>query len=217
MALTFPLSLNDFADKLKISTVKWELKRWDQLSGLGSGDVLAAQLAPPRWAATVTLAAMYHADAAQVQALVESLDGPTNSFFLYAPQLPFPQADPDGSILGASSVTIHTVGGNNKSLRLAGLPAGYVLTIGDYLAFDYGSNPTRRAFHRIVETVTADGTGLSPLFEVRPHLRPGVTTTLPVTLAKPAAKVFIMPDTFDPGTARAVITEGMQFEVMQRP
>lgn len=217
MALTFPLSLNTFADKLRIATVRWELKRWDQLSGLGSGDVLAAQLAPPRIAGTVTLAPMYHDDAAEVQALVESLDGPLNSFFLYAPQKPFPRYDPDGSKLGSTTVTIHTVGSNNKSLRLQGLPSGYVLSTGDYLAFDYGSNPTRRAFHRIVETVTADGAGLSPLFEVRPHLRPGVTTTLAVTLKKPAAKVFIMPETFDPGTARAVITEGMQFEVMQRP
>lgn len=217
MAPTFPLSLNDFADKLKISTVKWELKRWDQLSGLGTGDVLAAQLAPPRIVGTVTIAPMYHADAAQVQALVESLDGPLNSFYLFAPQLPYPQSDPDGSILASSEVKIKSVGSNNKSLALKGLPASYALTVGDMMAFDYGSNPTRRAFHRIVESATADGSGDTAEFEVRPHLRPGAAADIVVTLKKPAAKVFIVPDTFDPGTAADLFTRGMQFEVMQRP
>ena len=217
MALTFPLSLNSFADKLRITSVQWQLKRWDQLSGVGSGDVLAAQLAPPRISGTVTIAPMYHDDAAEVQALVESLDGPMQSFFLYAPQKAYPRYDPDGSKLGASTVTIHTVGSNNKSLQLQGLPSGYVMSTGDYLAYDYSMNPVRRGFHRISETVTTPGSGISPLFEVRPHLRPGTTTGLAVTLIKPAAKVFIVPETFDPGTARPIVTEGMQFEVMQRP
>lgn len=217
MALIFPLSVSDFADKLKIQSVEWKLQRYDELSGLGSGDVLAAQLAPARWVAKVTLATMYHGEAAQAQALIETLD-PTASFFLYAPQLPYPQSDPDGSILGAAELTIQTVGGNNRSLRVEGFPAGYTLTVGDFLAFDYGSSPVRRAFHRICETVSASGgIGLTPLFEVRPHLRPGVTTGPVVTIIKPAAKVFIVPESFSPGTARAVVTEGMSFEVMQRP
>jgi len=365
MALPDPLPLNSFADILRIETVKWQLQRFDQISGMGSGDVLAAQLAPPRIKGTVTLATMYHDQAAQVQALIESLDGPMRSFYLYAPQKAYPSADPDGALLdnmlfnggfeggssswsaggvGGGTVTsdaarsgtysmrldrpattyaeiyqgrpasagalcrasvwvrsdvatstgigliiqfldganaslsfagittnpastdwtrvaieavapagtatavirprlypssaapavyfddahlavagatrtpaINSVGANNKSLRLSGLPSGYVLTAGDYLSYDYGSSPTRRAFHRIVETVAADAAGLTPLFEVRPHLASGITTGLSVTLRKPAAKVFIVPETFDPGTARSMVTEGMQFEVMQRP
>ena len=217
MALTFPLSLNAFADRLRIQSVNWKLERYDELSGLGSGEVLAAQLAPPRMVGDVELVPMYHAAAAQVQALIESLDGAINSFYLYAPQRKYPQYDPTGAVLGAAAVTIHTVGGNNKSLRLQGLPSGYVLTLGDYLSFDYGSNPVRRAFHRIVETVTTPGTGISPTFEVRPHLRPGVEGGLSVVLVKPSAKVFIVPGSFNPGTASGVITEGMSFQVMQRP
>jgi hypothetical protein len=217
MALSFPLPLNTFADRLKIQSVNWRFERYDELSGLGTGEVLAAQLAPPRLVGDVELVPMYHPAAAQVQALIESLDGAINSFYLYAPQRRYPQYDPTGSILGASVVSIQTVGANNKSLRLQGLPSGYVLTLGDYLSFDYGSNPTRRALHRIVETVTTPGTGISPHFEVRPHLRPGVVTGLAVTLAKPAAKVFIVPGSFNPGTASGVITEGMSFQVMQRP
>lgn len=217
MALVYPLSLSAFADNLDIQSVNWRLERYDELSGLGTGEVLSAQLAPPRIVGDVKLAPMYHNAASQVQALIESLDGAISSFYLYAPQQKYPQSDPDGAILGASTVAIHTIGGDNKSLRLAGLPAGFVLTLGDYLSFDYGSNPTRRAFHRVVETVVADGAGLSPLFEIHPHLRPGAVTGLIVALKKPAAKVFIVPGSFNPGTASGLVTDGMSFQVMQRP
>lgn len=214
MALPDILPLNTFADRLKIRSVVWQLQRFDEISGLAGGDILAAQLMQPKWSGTVTLAPMYHAEAAQVQALVESLDGPMRAFYLYAPQMPNPQAY-DGHDL--SGVTIGSVGSNNRAMTLAGLPEGFTVTVGDSLAFDYGSNPTRRAFHRILETRTATALGNTSLFEVRPHFRPGVQAGLAVTLIKPAAKVFIMPGSFNPGTAEGVVTSGMSFEVMQRP
>lgn len=217
MALSFPASLPSLADKLDIRSVEWQLRRYDELSGLGSGEMLAAQLAPPRWSGSVSLVAMTHAKAAEVQALFEALDGPMNSFYLYAPQKQFPVMDPDGSILGTDTPTIHTIGVNNRSLRLQGLPEGYVLSVGDFLSFSYGENPERRAFHRVVERVVASSSGVTPLFEMRPHLRPGVAVDLPVALVRPAAKVFVVPDSFTPGTASAAWTEGMSFQVMQRP
>jgi hypothetical protein len=218
MAISLPLSLNDFADRLKISEVKWKVQRYDELSGLGTGDVLAAEMAPPRITGTVTLAPMRHAEAAAVQALIEVLE-PAQSFYLYDPRGMFPIADPNGSILGASSPVIFTLGVNNKSMQVSSLPGGYVLSLGDWLSFDYASDPVRRAFHRIVEKATANGSGVTPSFEVRPHFRPGATTGLAVTLIKPAPKVFIMPDSFDPGTTdfKRGVTEGMSFQVMQRP
>ncbi|MEO9612639.1 MAG: hypothetical protein ABJG86_09700 [Nitratireductor sp.] len=215
MVVSFPLNLAAFADRLMIRDVRWQLRRNDELSGLGSGQTLSAELAPPLWIGSVQLELMDFAEADQVQAAIETLDGPFNSFYLCSPRRRFPQADPDGTLLGAATPTIHTLGGDNKSVRLAGVPAVYQLTRGDFLAFDYGA-PSRRAFHRIVEDATADGAGITPSFEVRPHIRPGATTGLAVTLIKPAAKVFIVPDSFDAGVARRTITEGMSFQVMQR-
>lgn len=219
MTLIFPLATSVFADRLRIQSVKWRLERYDELSGLGSGEPLSAQLAPPRWVGDVKLTSMTHAKAAQVQALIESLDGAANEFFLYSPQSPYPQSDPEGLILGSSTVTIHSLGANNKSLRLTGLPAGYTLTLGDMFSFSYGSNPVRQALHRIVETDFASGAGLTSMFEVRPHFRPGVATAIEVALKKPVAKVIIVPGTFDAGeiSAATALTEGMSFQVMQRP
>ncbi|MDJ1632243.1 hypothetical protein [Rhizobium rhizogenes] len=216
MALTFPLSLANFADKLKITSVKWQLQRRDEVSGLGSGLTLTAQLSPPLWTGSVTLAPMYHGEADRIQSLIESLDGSMNDFYLYSPRRAYPQADPTGSILGAAVPTIAALGSNNKSMQIHGLPNGYTLTAGDFVAFDYGTSPVRRALHRFVETGSADGTGTTPVLEVRPHIRPGATVGAAVTLIKPAARCFIVPDTFDPGDTQAVIAGSMAFQVMQR-
>lgn len=216
MSLTFPLPLASFADRLKIVSVKWQLQRRDEVSGLGSGQILAAQLSPPLWTAPVTLAPMYHDEADQIQALIESLDGSINDFYLYNPRRAYPQADPTGTILGAATPTIAALGPDNKSIQIQGLPNGYTLTAGDFLAFNYGSNPVRRALHRFVETGSANGSGSTPVLEVRPHIRPGAVVGSVVTLIKPAARVFIVPDSFDPGDTTSVIASGMSFQVMQR-
>lgn len=204
------------ADELPIQSVQWRLERFDEMSGTGGGEILVAQLAPPRIVADVQLEPMPHAVASRIQAAIEALDG-MDSFYLFAPQQPFPQADPDGTILGDAIPLVFALGANNKSIRIQNLPAGYTITKGDYLAFDYGSNPTRRAFHRAVSTASASSEGLSPLIEIRPHLRPGATVGQAVILRKPSAKVIIVPGSFDPGRASGLVTQGMAFQVMQRP
>src|SRR5690606_30052119 len=163
--------------------------------------------------AEVVLAAMTNGKAAQVQALIESLDGGLRSFYLYNPQRIGPQYDPDGTILSTSTPKIYALETNNKEMRIYGVPAGYVLTAGDLLSFDYGS-PSRRAMHRILNTVTADGDGITPTFEVRPYIRSGAVTDITVSLVKASAKVGIVPGSFDPGTADPVVTTGMSFSVI---
>ncbi|KAB2701311.1 hypothetical protein [Brucella lupini] len=217
MALTFPLSLAAFADKLQIETVKWRLAFQQETTGLGSGEVITADLAPPRWEGDVTLGPMYHDDAAAIQALIESLGGALSSFYLYAPQKAYPVKDPTGSIMGSSAPVIASVGANNKSLSVSGLPAAYQLSVGDLFAFSYGENPVRRNMHRLVEGVTATGGGTTSVFEVAPPFRPGVTAGLALTFIKPAIKVKILPGSFDEGTAQGLITQGMAFSVYQIP
>lgn len=215
MALTYPLSLSAFADKLRIVSAPFVLEEQHELSGLGSGEVLAAQLAPARWTTTVTLAPERHLKAREIQVLIESLSGSIQSFYLYCPTNCYPAKDPGGVVLGASAVKIASIGGDNKSLALNTLPANYVITAGDALAFDYGSNPTRRAWHRAAETVTANGSGVTPAFAVTPNLRPGATAGAAVVLKKPAAKMFRMPGPLSVShtPSHAVIS----FEAKQRP
>ena len=214
MTIAFPLARTAFADLLPIASFKWHLPPLVESSGTALGQVITNEIAPRRWRAEAEIGRMKHAEAAEILALFDAI-GPNGTFYLHNPAQPGPRDDPKGVVLGASSVTIDTIGGDNKSLRLAGLPAGYTLKRGDLLHFDYASNPTRRALHRMVENATANASGVTGSFEIRPFVRAGTTTGLAVTLIKPAAKMIVEPGSFDPGTAGPVFVTGMSFRTIE--
>ncbi len=215
MAITFPLP--DLANVLRIQSVKWLLDDNQEISGLGSGAIIVADLAPRYWTAEVTIDQMDHAEAARMQAKFESLDGSLNDFYLHDPRLPYPQSDPKGTVIAAwpGTVTISAVNSNRKQIKLAGLPANYILTEGDMLSFDYGSNPVHRALHRFVSPIQATAGGVTDWIELRPHLSVGAVAGLTVSLAKPAARVKLVPKSFNPGTGRHRMTSGMMFNARQ--
>lgn len=216
MTIVYPYSLAAFADKLRITSVIWSIQRNDELSGSGDGRVWQAELAPPLWVADVTLMAQRNDDAKQVAALIRKLHGAQEAFMLYDPISQYPQADKKGLVLGSSVVTIGAIAGSRRSLSLGGLPAGYVLTLGDKMQIAYGSDPTRFAFLEVSETITANGSGVTGQIEVFPHIPTGVAAGQGVTLKQPACKVIIQPGSHNPGTAQNVMTEGATFKVMQK-
>ncbi len=171
--------------------VSFNIDPGQETSGLGSGQINRASLRPALWRAAFISKPQRFAQLAQAQAIIEDTIDILGTIYAWCPTRKYPATDLDGVILGASSVTIHTLDGDNRRLRIQGLPASYVLTRGDLLAFDFGS-PTRRALHRVVTaTVTADGAGLTPLFAVTPFIQPGAAVSDVVTLAKPAMEAII--------------------------
>ena len=192
MALTYPLTRANLADLLPIETVEWSLGEDQELSNLGSGEVLAADLGPRLWSADC---ATTPADIDTIEALrarLNALDGAINSFYLFDPRRPNPATDPTGALLGSSTVTIQSIETNRKEMTLAGLPAGFVLPAGTLLSVTAGS-PSRTALLQLVAAVTASSGGVAGPVEVRPHLRPWIASTQAVTLLKPVAKVKLVP------------------------
>lgn len=213
-AVTFPAPVTYIADLLRVPRRTFTLMMQQEVSGLGSGQIIAADIAPPLWVAEIETKPMSRPDANLLLARLDTLEGSLNSFYLYDPWKCAPFADPGGVKLGGSTPKIYALEANNKEMRLYGLPAGYILTAGDYLAFDYGSNPARRALHRVTSTVTADNSGITPMFEVRPHIRSGAQTDINVTLVKAAAKMII-----EPGSLRVAAQSGLtviSFRAIQR-
>ncbi|HEV7345466.1 MAG TPA: hypothetical protein VGN60_07520 [Devosia sp.] len=188
MAATFPIAQADLGDILPVQSVVWELTRQQELTGLGSGEALAADLAPSLWMGEVSLRPLLHTDARAMAARIDMLDGAIHAFYLANPLGWYPKMDPHSTIYGASAPVLATIAANRKEVAISGLPAGYKLSAGDMFAVDYGS-PSRRGLYRLGADVAASGAGLTALVEVRPHLRPGVTEALSVTFARPAAKV----------------------------
>lgn len=194
MALTFPLSLPNLVDLLQIESVTWNLIYQQEYSGLGSGEGLSHDLGPPLWQGDVSTGQFPHADVEKWRARFLALDGSNQSFMLYNPAAKYPETDPQGSLLAASTVTVHSINANRKELALAGLPVGFVAPWGAYAQITGGS-PSRIALVQLLADGTANGSGQTGQIECRPHLRPWITTTMTVSLIKPAAKVKLVPNT----------------------
>jgi hypothetical protein len=213
MALTFPLSVSQFMSILPIEEMTFHAPAQAQISQTAGGEVMSAELGPQLWRGQITLGTMPWEEARNPDVLLDILGVPGRTFWAYDTRHPAPYLDPSGSVLGAATPMIHTLDGNGRDMRLQGLPAGYTLQRGDYLAFDYAG---RRALHRVAaESVSAAGTGITSLFEVSPSIRPGALVGAAVTLIKASCKAMLIPGQTDKGIARSTVHEGMTFQFIQ--
>ena len=213
MALSFPLAIGGFFAGLSISECTFYAPASLKISRTRGGAIKTAKMGERLWTGRATIAPQPHAGAAGQAALVSVLSGPGRSFFAHSLPLYAPIADPTGETLGAATPVIHTLQAGGREMRISGLPAAYVLTVGDYVSFTYGSDPVRYGFHQVVNTVTADGAGLSPLFEVTPPIRDGAVTSTAVTLVQPFIKAVLVPGSF--ATARPAVSDGLVIEFVQ--
>lgn len=122
-------TLAQFFDHLPLQPIRWDIQRNDELSGIGSGVVFQAELAPPLWSAAPALQPVRLPQANEITALVNGLSGAQEPFLFRDPYICGPRLDPQGSGLVGATVTVAAA--NGRSLSLQGLPSGYRLSIGD--------------------------------------------------------------------------------------
>lgn len=177
MTMTFPradiMSMVDYST----DTAPAMLVSRQETSRLANGATRGKDLGPALWVFSFTTVPLLNEDASAFEAALDTLDGLINPFEAADLRRVMPRAYPDGS---CNDGVLHSVNANNKALSLSGLVAGQVISAGDFLSFDYGAS---RAYHRAAETVTANGSGVTPEFEVRPFIRPGWTLS-PSTAVK---------------------------------
>lgn len=204
-ALNLPLSVANLADLIRVESVAWNILRMDEMSMIGGGEFLTHDLGPQLWEADVSSVQMYHAEAQRVLARFNALDGSNHAFYLYNPTEAYPATDLDGALFGAATTTILSINADRKQLAFTGAPLSLLIPWGTWFHVEAGS-PSRRWLHVTVADITANGSGVTGQVEVRPHLRPGVTTTLGVTFVKPAAKVKVVPDSLRIETTNALMS-----------
>ena len=206
------LALANVFDKLPIASVVWDIQRNDEFSGLGSGDVWSAELADPLWTADVTLGNGTNNELKQAAAVLRSLRGTQTAFMMCDPVSQYPQADPKGTILGNSVITLRTIGADRVTARMQGFPNGYTMTVGDKLQIDYGG---LTAFVEVgVTAAAAAGGNLDvPIFPILPS---SFAAGAVVTVKRPACPVVIQPGSHNPGTAARMVTTGAAFKVIQK-
>lgn len=213
MAFSYPLTIAQFMDYLPIAEVSLAAPGQVEIAQTSGGEVLDWEIGPQLWRGHFTLGRMTREEARHPDVLLDLLSTAGASFWAYDTRHAAPQMDPSGTILGAATPTIHTLSADARDLRLQGLPSGYNLRRGDYLSFDYAG---RRALHRVASvSVAAASTGITPVFQVVPHIRPGAVVGAEVTLVRATCKAKLLPGQVDKGRARSAITEGMQFHFIQ--
>jgi len=178
-------------------TTDFQLKSYDETSKTQGGDTLVKARGTPLWNLSATSRTLKPNELDYWRARLESLDEGKRPFWGYSLSRCYPIAYPNGSWPTGSSfdgvsATIGTLGTNNKSLSLAGLPSGFVLKVGDMLSFEYTDTP-RYALHRVQEAATASSGGTTDEFEVRPFIQSGAVTTTPVRLYQPRCLMMLVP------------------------
>lgn len=206
MTLSFPRT--GIIDQFHVEDTDFELKARQEFSRTAGGKTYGKDLGPALWRASYTSAEMPISQAVTVQATLHSLDGVVRTLYIYDVRRPYPLRRPLGDF--TDDAQIYAISANGR-VRLENLPAGMVLSVGDYFAFNYAGG---RALHQVMEQVTTDGLGITPYFEVRPYLRPGVAVGVAVILKKPGCIARLEPDSISV-RPRSPMTATVSFSAWQ--
>lgn len=221
MALAFPVPLESFFADLPVQFSEPELTESYEMNETGYGEILTADLGTRLWQMKVSVRDGSYREIERVRARLNMLRQAGRTLIAHAIPGAFPQHDPNGSILGSNAPTLSSVAANMRDIRITGLPSGYRIYDGDYLSFQYGSNPVRYAFHQAIIPVVgtpyvqATTAGLTPAFEVTPNIRPGYATGAAVQLLRPRFKAMIVPNSTNLGRSGQQQTTGISFTLMQ--
>lgn len=195
--MAFPLAASDFIDLLYINECKFRLKWNQEGSGTVGGDTIYADRAAPRWIADLTTVELTHAEAAAVMAIINSLNGGLNEFYLYNPTLPYPSSDPTGSIFGAATPVVGSIA-DRFHAAFTGFPNNYVIPSGTFVQIIFDTS--RRYLGQFVGAKTASGVGAVSSAQLAPALPASVVGGNAVTVKKAAGKFKITPDSAYPST-----------------
>ncbi|KFL24996.1 hypothetical protein JP74_21770 [Devosia sp. 17-2-E-8] len=210
MALTEPIDLlSDFPGWATDFSLLWRQEQSRQ----ANGRTRVKDFGSPLWQASYSSRTLSPNELDHWRARLDVLENGLLTFSGYSLSRCFPIAYPNGSwptgedFDGVSAV-IHTLGANNKSLRVTSLPQGYRFSIGDMLQVTTATG--RKYLFRADETAMADSFGLTTTFEVRPHFPVGVSIGDTVSVKRPGVPMVLMPGSIsssaDPRNGRGSIS-----------
>lgn len=202
MTITFP-NATLFAT-WPIITTKFRLQPRQSISRQANGMPIAVDFGLAVWTATYISAPLEHGRCVQLEAALNSLDGAINPIFGGDTRLEYPYAYPTGAFTDAGAILAW--GGSGKSVSMNGLPAGFIITAGDYFRLATGGV---RYLFQAVESITANGSGVTADFEIRPHYPTGASGTPLVFFKKPQMAMIVDPATVafaDEGSLTGTVT-----------
>jgi len=189
MAISFPN--DDLMAEGRYRSQTFRPLRRDELSRQQNGVIRGRVLGTPLWFARFTTVRMDRYTARSFEALLNSVDGVTNPIYVYDWRAKFPAAYPNSGFTDSGEIGSLP---STTSLTLKSLPADFEITRGDMFHFNDGS---QRSLHQAVESVTANGSGVTAEFEVRPALPGFAAVDKAVTFKRPSCRMVIVPDSVE--------------------
>lgn len=213
MAITYP---RPFPDGLRFFKSQFTLSRQMSTITLENGAVQAAELGEPIWLLSATTEPLRWSGRRALGAWHASLAG-SRRILAYDWVGSYPIAYGAG-VLGLTTAGGGAFTGNAvlsavtaTTISLEGLPAGYIATVGDRLSFAWSAT---RAYHEVVETATANGSGeVTVTVEPAVRLSPAPTIGAAVALVRPTCVMMIVPESWDMDESGAV--GSASFEAVQ--
>ena len=185
----------------------FELKRVDFLSPQASARVSGVSAGFPLWSARYDLGGSIGRIRSDAwRAFVDLLDGPGRYFLGRDYQRPFPLAylqdgfagltrAGGGAFNGSATDWSQAITADNQPLlELQGLPAGLVLSVGDYVGFRWlAGGEDRRHLVRLAASAVASAAGVASNLEFRPAVHSVVPADAIAHLDRPACLMKLVP------------------------
>jgi hypothetical protein len=192
MSITYPINLlPGFPGWTTGFSLRWRQEQ----STLASGRILVKDMGSPLWTLRATTKTLSPNNLDLWRAKMASLENGLQTFLGYSMSRCYPikyplGAWPTGSAFTGLTANLASINANRKAVTLSALPAAFVLSAGDYISITIG---TRKDLHQVMETVTANGSGVTPEFEIRPSLWPDMTITKAVAVKQPSCLMAVVP------------------------
>lgn len=193
-------------------TPEFELQWRQEVSRTAGGQAVVKDLGSPLWRMSAVTKALRANTLDYWKARLDALENGMKTFKGYPLSRCFPILYPNGSwptgnSFNGVSAALHTVESDRKTIKVSALPATFQLRVGDMIGIG------ERDLHRVMENATADGSGVTGLFEVRPHIWPGIedddSPMVAVSVKRPFCLMMILPGSVsasaDPTTGRGSV------------
>lgn len=194
MTITYPL---DFLTDFPGWSTEFELVYRQEQSRTASGQTIGKDFGSPLWRGAWTSHELSANQLDYWRARLESLEGVLKTFRA-CPSSRFRPILHPGST-GLPTGTLNTINAGRNRVSVGGL-VGVILSPGDLI--QVGDD-----LHRVLEDAVGNPTGL---FEVRPHIWPGVEEDVLVSIQRPSCLMSIVPGSIssaaDPRTGRGSIS-----------
>lgn len=185
MAITYPINIIDELDGIGWST-DFNLMYRQEQSRHASGRTRVKDFGTPIWQATFSTKNLSPNQLDYWRARLNSLENGLNTFISYPRSRCWPINHPNGINMPVTTIQVNSKNVNNKSLSLKGA-LGLSLRVGDYISISNN-------LYQVMENAIANGSGITPEFEVRPSLSLSVAVNNTVVLNKPRCLMTLVPN-----------------------